>query len=111
MERAFGTSHSMSVVVVVLLLIHLTIRPVRGMLGFMNSLKVEKVVGSLYQSLSSSLYNFFFSLFISQVGWGREVLGEVVKNSQEAFHDLSQAEKDELIKGLNEHKATKAKGM
>jgi hypothetical protein len=39
------------------------------------------------------------------------VLGEVVKNSQEAFHNLSQAEKDELIKGLNEHKAMKAKGM
>jgi hypothetical protein len=39
------------------------------------------------------------------------VLGEVAKHSQDAFHSLSQAEKDELIKGLKEHKATKAKGM
>jgi hypothetical protein len=39
------------------------------------------------------------------------VLGEVVQNSQDAFRDLSQAEKDDLIKGLDEYKATKARGM
>lgn len=42
---------------------------------------------------------------------GRELLKDVVQNTQDDFRILSDQDKESLIKEFDEHKATQAKGL